>query len=178
MTPETAAEVADCPSSAADPHQTHLEALATDLETAEAETMAETEAAPAGEVGGVPVDGQGFVTRGAFPEYWGQGLRLAGLMSGLETLRGSPDQPTWPEAAGAIYDTLRDMPSLHFLIRPGGKWMQRAALVAIWGLPVATGCVAELRARKSPKAGRPANDDGPPLETGPVHDAAETVRVA
>ena len=106
----------------------------------------------------MPVTSDGFVTPDAFRDGLGKGLTVSGHMTGLQTLVQGPQLETWPDAAAAIYDTIRETPSLHFLLKPGGKWWLRFAAIGAWGLPVAAGCAQEMKARRQPK---PTPDPGP-----------------
>ena len=66
--------------------------------------------------------------------------------------------PSLPPAAAAVYDTIREMPSLHFLLRPGGKWMQRAFALGAFGVPVAIGCKIEAQAKRQARAQQKASE--------------------
>jgi len=103
----------------------------------------------------------GLFTFDAFKDGLGKGLFISGHMTGLQTLILSPEQASYPGAAAAIYDTLKETPALHFLLKPGGKWMQRTFAIGAFVVPVGMGCIAEVRARKAEpeKVERPPDDD-------------------
>lgn len=75
--------------------------------------------------------------------------------------------PNARPASDALYDICEETPSLQFFIKPGGKWMQRAAAIGMFAVPVAMGCKAELAARKQAKLAK----DAPP--TGEASGQAE-----
>lgn len=129
-------------SDSASPETEHLESI--EVEQLEAEASPGP-AAPDGS----PLAAGGFLS----VEAWAAGLRhaltLGGHLTGLQALLASPDAPTFPDAARAMYETIEACPPLHFLIRPGGLWIQRAAAVMVWAVPVASGVRAELRARQA-----------------------------
>lgn len=96
---------------------------------------------------GLPVGADGLLSVEAFTTGLRHALTLGGHVTGLQTLLRSPDEATFPDGATAMYESIRAVPALHFLIRPGGLWLQRAAAIAVWAVPVAAGCRAELRDR-------------------------------
>jgi len=94
------------------------------------------------------LNANGLFTFEAFKAGFSSCLYMSGHMTGLETLVISPDAKTFPKAAAAIYDTLLDTPSLHFLLRPGGKWIMRLTAIGMFIVPVGAGCLAEIKARR------------------------------
>lgn len=126
------------------PETEHLEAI----EVEQLDQAAQA-ADPARASDGLPLGADGLLSVEAFATGLKHALTLAGHLTGLQALLASPDAPTYPDAAAAIYATIREVPALHFLIRPGGLWLQRAAAVLVWVVPVAAGCRDELRARQA-----------------------------
>lgn len=47
----------------------------------------------------------------------------------------------------AIYDTILEIPALHFLLNPSGKWGQRAFMIGSFALPMAMNVRTEIAAR-------------------------------
>jgi len=143
LQPATQAESAS--SSAPEPDQApeHLDAIEIEIE---ADSSADE---PSGPAGG-PIGADGLLTGAAFADGLGKVLLITGHATGLETVLRSPDEPTYPDAAGAMYDAIRDVPALHFLLRPGGLWVQRAAAIALWAVPLGAGVRRELRTRRAP----------------------------
>jgi hypothetical protein len=100
---------------------------------------------------GVPAEAvgpDGLFTFEAFKKGLATGLGGAGHLTGLQTLLVSPEAPTFPAAAKALYETIHETPALHFFIKPGGKWFMRATAIGAFAVPVALGCSAELKARR------------------------------
>lgn len=138
-------------------------ALGDALKEAEAEAVAEDRAEPE-HAGALPLDPGGYIARDVWPEVMGGFFHLASAVTQLRTLYIDKADPTYREAAFAVWDTCRETPYMDFLIRPGGKWMARAAAMASFGLPIYFGCKAELAARRA----RPVNDNAP----SPANDNA------
>ena len=107
----------------------------------------------------------GTLTREQFKDAFGGALTLAGTLTQLQTLKGSPDLPSFPPAADAIYDTALDSPWLRFLIEPGSVWAARVLAIAAFAGPVAFGCRHEIAARNA----QPVRQD----ETAPGANQAE-----
>ena len=124
------------------PETDHLD----DIEVAQLEQAAGGEAPPAPD--GLPIGADGLLSVEAFAGGRKHALTLAGHLTALQTLLASPEAPTYPDAATAIYESIRAVPALHFLIRPGGLWLQRAAAIAVWAVPVGAGVRAELAERR------------------------------
>jgi hypothetical protein len=99
---------------------------------------------------GAPADG--FIGTDAFFAGFKVTHQLAGLGTGLRSLQEGPDAPGAREASDAIYACLYDTPSLHFLIQPGSLWMQRAAVIAAYAVPLGMSCKVELAQRRAARA--------------------------
>ncbi|HEV7368952.1 hypothetical protein [Arenibaculum sp.] len=74
--------------------------------------------------------------------------QLPGLFLGLQSLQSAPDRPEAEPAARAIYEIIAETPSLHFLARPGGKWAERAAAIALYALPVTAAVRGEIATKR------------------------------
>jgi hypothetical protein len=145
--PDQAAAASSSPTAAATADTEHLESIQVDqLEAAAGEI-------PPPPSNGLPLGADGLLSVEAFTAGLRQALTLGGHLTGLQALLVSPSAPTYPDAAAAIYESIRAVPALHFLIRPGGLWLQRAAAIMIWAVPVGAGVRAELAERRRP-AGR------------------------
>ena len=132
----------------------------TGLDPVELDAQAEGEGMPEG------VGADGFVSF----DVWFLGFRVAHQLAGqtlqLETLAKAPELPTAEPAARAIYDTACETPYLHFLVKPGSVWLQRALVIGAYVLPVAAGCREEMAARQA-KPVEPSPDRAAPPDTGP-----------
>lgn len=136
---------------------------------------------PAGEAAAIDAAAAeaGLFDRETFFGAFVQGQVLAGTFLGLQTLVEAPKSDAARPAADAIYDSLVETPALHFLLKPGNKWIGRAVVIGAYAGPVVVGCKAELAAKRAaakPKAGRPGpgHNGGPPLD----EEAPSTVRPA
>ena len=150
--------------SSSSPDTSHIDAIIADLKANEP-------AAPIGTGGGSPIgiNADGFIGK---DEFFGmfQFVFMAGHgATQLQSLNIEGSETARP-ASDALYDICEETPSLQFFIKPGGKWMQRAAAIGMFAVPVAMGCKAELTARKQAKL---AQDTPPQGETdGQAHQDA------
>lgn len=94
---------------------------------------------------------EGFISYSAFHEGFCKAFELGGHIGQLQTLLNAPKQPSCPSATQAIYEIAVDTPALHFLIKPGSIWVQRAFAIGSFAVPVALGCAAEIRAKAAAK---------------------------
>jgi hypothetical protein len=140
---------------------------------------------PAGEAAAIDAAAAaaGLFDRETFFAAFVQGQTIAGTFLGLQTLIQAPKSDGARPAADAIYDSLVETPALHFLLKPGNKWIGRAVVIGAYAGPVVIGCKAELAAKRAaardagkPKADRPGpgHNGGPPLDD----EAPSTVRPA
>lgn len=113
--------------------------------------LPESEAEPTEPYSG-PETPPGLITYEIFRDSVGGGIKLTGQVTQLQTLIGACDESSWPEASRAMYDTILETPSLHWLIKPGAVWMQRTIAIGSWAVPVMVGCGREMKARKVAKA--------------------------
>lgn len=78
------------------------------------------------------------------------GFNAAHHLTGLRALKIEQGDGAAQDAAKAIYDTILEVPALHFMLRPGGKWLERALAVGMFALPMARAVKAELLERRRP----------------------------
>lgn len=119
------------------------------VEAAQSERAARIEQENPPHDGQVPLDGDGYIRREVWPDMMAGYFHLASAFTGLQTLKIEPGDDTYRQAALAVWDTARETPYMDYLIRPGGKWMQRVAAISAFALPVYFGCKAELAARRA-----------------------------
>jgi len=159
----------DFPSTEPDPDGAHVAAIEVEAEPGETEGAAPgANGAPA--PGAVPVGPDGLITADVFAEGFKIAFSVAGDLTGLETLKRAPEQATADPAAAALYETCREVPWLHWLLRPEGKWLQRVIVLGAFAVPVYAGCRAELAARGAAKA---PDNDNPDPGAGGSHQAGE-----
>lgn len=138
------------------------EADALEAALGEADAEAGRTAEPQHE-GSMPLDSGGYISREAWPEVMAGFFHIASALTRLQSLFIDKADPAYREAAYAVWDICRETPYMDFLIKPGGKWMQRAAAIAAFGLPVYMGCKAEIAARRA----KPVNENRPGASSAP-----------
>lgn len=106
-----------------------------------------------GAAGGELLDA--LLTREQFREAFGVAFKLAGSITGLQTLLAAPQSPESGPAADAVYEIAREVPWLSWLLQPAGIWLQRGLAIGAFAIPLAAGVSEELRARRAPP---PAHD--------------------
>lgn len=95
---------------------------------------------------------EGFISYDAFHEGFCKACELGGHIGQLQTLLQAPKQPSCPDATRAVYDIAVETPALHFIIKPGSIWVQRAFAIGSFAVPVTLGCVAEIRIKAAAQA--------------------------
>lgn len=87
---------------------------------------------------------------------------VASAVSRLQSLKFDAGDETARGAFLALYETCEEVPALHFLLRPQGKWMARAGAIAAFAVPMAQGVRVEIAARRgkgrAAPIGAPAGD--------------------
>lgn len=139
---------------------------ASSLDTSHLEAIA-TGDDPAGIAGEGAAPAEQFVTLDVFHATFCGMFNLVSGMSGLQSLHVEGDADTSRAASKAVYETACEVPALHFLVSPGGKWAERAFALFAFSAPMVMGVKAELAARR-----KPAKSNGPRLvETAPTGDS-------
>jgi hypothetical protein len=93
------------------------------------------------------------VTREQFAELLAAALGIAGAVTGLRSLPiADAERPAFMPAAGAVYDTVVEIPALHWLLEPGNVYVQRALVVAAFVVPKARAVADELAAVRAARA--------------------------
>lgn len=100
--------------------------------------------------------GPGIVGPEEFEKFYFKGiLNLASMFTGLQSLKlpnsHVSDEDT-AQASRALYDSIVDVPFLHFLLRPGGKWAERGFTLFIFGAGMAEAVKAEREAIRAAAA--------------------------
>lgn len=74
------------------------------------------------------------------------------VMLGYETLLTlNPDNPQAVEAVNAVYDCIYDVPQLHWLLKPGNVWVQRAFSIGFFFVPFCMGIRKDIQAKRIEK---------------------------
>ncbi|MEO0961108.1 MAG: hypothetical protein AAFY01_01670 [Pseudomonadota bacterium] len=81
----------------------------------------------------------------------------------LKSLEVDPADPAARSASDALYETIEDVPALHFLLRPESQWMQRVVVIGAFTVPRVMGARTEYVARQIQKQQQqqPAADPSP-----------------
>ncbi len=76
-------------------------------------------------------------------------MQAAGHFTGLRTLQAvSSSEQRNVDGCHALYDTIQDIPVLHFLLSPGGKWFGRVMAIGAFTVPIVMGVKAEIAAKQ------------------------------
>lgn len=87
-----------------------------------------------------------------FTKLFFAGFNVAHGISGLQSLKIPEGDSSATACAGALHETIMDIPSLHFLLMPQGKWIPRIMAIAAFTIPVGRGVADEMRERRKPAA--------------------------
>lgn len=83
------------------------------------------------------------------------GFNFSHHITGLQSLKVDKNDEAARGASQALYDTILDVPMLHFMLKPGGKWMERGFAILAFAGPMAQSLNAELAEKKGkPKKSR------------------------
>lgn len=104
--------------------------------------------------GGKPVKApettpEGFVFKETFEKAFRDTFKIAGNVSGFQTMLAAAEMPEAGPASSAIYDILAEWPAMHWIIQPAGLWTKRLAAIGYFAMPVAAGCAAELKEKRA-----------------------------
>lgn len=95
----------------------------------------------------------------------------ASLFTGLKSLKlpnGEVDERAALECSDAIYDTILDIPALHFILHPANKWLDRVSIITIFSTGMVRAVAMEKAQQQPPdepqSSGAPAQPtpDGSP----------------
>lgn len=111
------------------------------------------------EVDPADLDAEGYFNYPAFHRAWITMHHMPGEAVGLHTLMEAPDSAPGKRASRAIYNTMRESPTLRVMLRPGGKWIYRIFVVGSYGWALNTALRVEIGARKA-AAEAPADAPG------------------
>ena len=104
-----------------------------------------------------PAPSHAMLSADDFHKVFVGGFNFSHHISGLKSLKVDGNHDAARDASKAIYDTIIDVPMLHFILKPGGKWMERGFAVAAFTFPMAQALNAELAAKRhTPSPGAPA----------------------
>lgn len=101
--------------------------------------------------------------KGDFHKLFCTSFVMASHLSGLKSLHVDEGDGKARAASEALYDTILEVPALHFLIQPSGQKMQRVLAVAAFALPMAVGVRNELLERRAGPRGVAQEASGNPF---------------
>lgn len=120
--------------------------------------LAASEAPPIGEAPAAPAPVQ-LLDFDAWFSLMHGAFGVASAFTKLQSLAWPKEHPGARPAFKALYDTCSEIPALNFLLRPAGKWMERALTVGMFFGPMLAAARAELTARRGGGTlSAPAND--------------------
>jgi hypothetical protein len=72
-------------------------------------------------------------------------------LTGLQSLKIGEEREGAAKACSyAVYDSIMEIPSLHFMLQPQNKWFERAIAIGAFTIPTAIAVRAELKLRRLP----------------------------
>ncbi len=77
------------------------------------------------------------------------GFSTASHMTGLKSLEVNKDDAAAQNCTRALYETIQDIPLLHFLLQPQNKWFERAIAIGAFAVPMAAAVSAEIEERNA-----------------------------
>lgn len=108
------------------------------------------------------------ISKDEFHKLFIGGFKAAHHITRLQSLN-VPDDGAAQAASAALYETIVDIPLLHFMLNPGGKWGQRIVAIGVFTVPIAIGVNAELADRRSPgSVGEDCRGCGSPRQAAPT----------
>lgn len=66
--------------------------------------------------------------------------------------------------SNALYETIDEIPALHFILNPSGKWGARIISIVLFALPMAQNVRAEIAARQKQPDSKPQNNEAVPID--------------
>lgn len=87
-------------------------------------------------------------------------FNVASVLTHLQSLKVANDDGNGRAASDALYETILDIPALHFLLEPQGKWAGRIMCIGMFAVPMAINVQAELAARTATRGGSSSGGGG------------------
>lgn len=125
--------------------------------------LLEGPAGPSGPSGGGTVLPPNVLDKDAFHRLFVGVFSVASVLTHLQSLKVSNDDGSARAASDALYETILDIPALHFLLEPQGKWAGRVMCIGMFAVPMAINVQAELAARsriRTPEGGGGSSQQG------------------
>lgn len=113
-----------------------------------------------------------MLTQEDFRLLWVKAFSGASMLTGIKALRlpnGHVDIDAAHAASDAIYETILDIPALHFMLHPSNKWIERAFVVGMFGMGMRAAVIEEAIQRR-----KEAQKDAPrPAPAAKSHDTGD-----
>lgn len=124
------------------------------LDVSEFETSGLPAAPEQKETLGEGITARGFLDKKAFFSMYFRPMHdLPSAWAGIESLKIHDSEIAAAQAASdAVYDIAEETPSLHWLIKPGGVWMQRVVVILAYTGPKMVAVRNEVRQKKKTAA--------------------------
>ena len=140
---EASAEPLNTSSPQIDAEPTHFDDLISDAEASEFEhEQAEVRS--------------NMLTQEDFRTLWVKGFGGASMLTGIKALSLPNSHVGIEEAemcADAIYETILDIPALHFMLNPSNKWLERAMVIGMFTMGMRNAVIQEAIERRNEQAG-------------------------
>lgn len=91
---------------------------------------------------------EAMLDKEAFHALFCGSFEVGSLMTGLKSLHVDKGDGKAVAASAALYDTILDVPMLHFMLKPQGKWMARVMAMGMFGFSMSQAVKAELSERQ------------------------------
>lgn len=91
---------------------------------------------------------------------------MAASFSGVQSLalpNSHVNEQTANEVADTIYETIMDVPMMHFILQPGNKWLGRAFVMAVY-VQGMRGAIAAEMATRTPQKAQPKKQQSQPTK--------------
>lgn len=86
--------------------------------------------------------------RDDFHKLFMMGFKVGHSLTKLQSLNVPPEDTAARDCAHALYDSVIDIPALHFLLEPQNKWFERVIVIGTFTVPMAISVKAEIAERR------------------------------
>lgn len=111
------------------------------------------ENAPAEEISSGVVSGAKTLSADEFHKVFCLAFNMSSKMSGLKSLEVDEADGAAVACSSALYETCLEIPALHFLVQPQGKWGTRIIGIGAFAVPMAIAVTAEVKEKRLGQSG-------------------------
>lgn len=101
-----------------------------------------------------------FLDKESWHKVFCAGFCAASSMTGFQSLHVDETDGRAIGCTDALYETFLEIPALHFLLKPPGKWAARAFAIGAFTLPMAKGVQMEIAERRAVQEAREKEAEG------------------